>query len=137
MAKRPRRRATGTSAARSVLGSHLVPLAVLFSVVSAWALAADRFLGFNNTTSTVFTGVYLAPAGSDAWGPNQALNDKDKSWDFGERLVIKDLSPGIFDLKIVDRSGRICVKHGVDLTKDRTFEVRDGDLSSCTKGKPP
>jgi hypothetical protein len=96
-------------------------------------LAADRFTGFNNTTSTVFTGVFLAPEGTVKWGPNEALNDKDKIWDAGERLAIKNISRGRFDLKVVDRSGRACIKRGLDLTEDLTFEVRDEDLSSCKK----
>ena len=95
------------------------------------ALAADRFVGFNNTTSTVFSGVYLAPRGTTAWGLNQALNDKDKAWDAGERLTIRGLSRGTFDLKVVDRSGRVCIKKGLDLTSDTTFDIRDEDLRDC------
>ena len=108
-------------------------LAVLGSLVSLGAFAADRFFGFNETTATVFTGVYLAPEGTAAWGPNEALNDKDKVWDTGERLPIKGVSRGRFDLKMVDRAGRVCIKHGLDLTRDLTFDVRDGDLADCGK----
>lgn len=95
------------------------------------SLAAERFVGFNNTTSTVFTGVFLAPAGTTAWGTNQALNDKDKVWDFGERLVISGVARGLYDLKIVEPSGRICIKTGLDLTHDLTFDIRDADLMNC------
>jgi hypothetical protein len=97
------------------------------------AFAADHFFGFNETTSTAFTGVYLAPEGTTAWGPNEALNDKDKIWDTGERLSIRGVSRGKFDLKVVDRAGRVCVKHEVDLTKDLTFDIRDQDLLDCGK----
>lgn len=110
---------------------HLCLLAMLGSVFSFSAVAADRFFGFNETTATVFTGVYLAPEGSEAWGPNEALNDKDKVWDAGERLSIMGVTRGRFDLKIVDRAGRVCIKHGLDLTRDLTFDVRDGDLVGC------
>lgn len=109
------------------------PLAILWSLHCAGVLAADRFSGFNNTTSTVFTGVYLAPAGTGKWGPNEALNDKDKVWDAGERLAVRNISRGKFDLKVVDRSGRACIKHGLDLTEDLTFEIRDEDLAICKK----
>ncbi|MEA2740280.1 MAG: hypothetical protein QOH05_3587 [Acetobacteraceae bacterium] len=108
-----------------------VLMTILLSLPASSVLAADRFLGFNETTATAFTGVYLAPAGTTAWGANQALNDKDKVWDFGERLTIKNLSRGTFELKVVDRSGRICIKHGIDLTKDTTFDIRDEDLRDC------
>ena len=73
------------------------------------ASAADRFFLYNMTTSTIFTGVYLAPAGSDRWGGNQALNDKDKELDPSERLAIKDIARGRFDAKLVDPKGRTCI----------------------------
>ena len=108
-------------------------LAMLGILISFGAFAADRFFGFNETTATVFTGVYLAPEGTDGWGPNEALNDKDKVWDTGERLPIKNVSRGRFDLKTIDRSGRVCVKQGLDLTRDLTFDIRDDDLVRCGK----
>lgn len=95
------------------------------------ASAADRFFLYNLTASTTFTGVYLAPAGSERWGSNQALNDKDKEVDPSERLLIKDIERGRFDAKIVDRTGRSCVKRDIDLGKDTTFDIRDGDLKDC------
>ena len=104
---------------------------LVFIMPLTQCLAADRFFGFNNTTSTVFTEVYLAPHGTTRWGPNEALNDKDKTWEPGERLLIKAASRAEFDLRVVDRAGRICVKHNIDLTKDSTFEVRDVDLQDC------
>jgi hypothetical protein len=106
-------------------------VAVLFGLLGSRALAADRFFAFNETTSTVFKGVYLAPAGTTNWGPNEALNDKDKIWDAGERLKINNASRGLFDLKLVDRAGRTCIKHGIDLRKDLTFDIRDQDLAAC------
>ena len=108
-------------------------LTLLCIVAPVTTNAADRFFGFNDTTSTVFTGVFLAPAGTTVWGPDEALNDKDKVWDPGERLAIKSISRGRFDLKVIDRSGRVCVKRGLDLTHDLTFDIRDQDLADCEK----
>jgi hypothetical protein len=116
-----------------MMHTHAFLLAILCSLSSVSAFAAERFFGFNETTSTVFTGVFLAPEGTTAWGSNEALNDKDKIWDAGERLSIKGVSRGTFDLKVVDRSGRVCVKHAIDLTKDLTFDIRDQDLLDCGK----
>ena len=108
-----------------------VLLIVLCALGARSASAVERFIGFNETASTVFTGVYLAPHSSGAWGANEALNDKDHVWDAGERLIIGDVSRGIFDLKVVDRTGRVCYKYGIDLTKDKTFDIRDDDLRDC------
>ena len=48
---------------------------------------------WNLTTSTI-SGFQLSPAGKDAWGPNQTLNDKDKEVDHDERLRITGVEPG-------------------------------------------
>jgi hypothetical protein len=95
--------------------------------------AADRFFAYNQTTAADFTGVYLAPEGTTRWGPNEALNDKDKRWDSGERLIIRNASRSRFDLKLVDQTGRTCLKKGVDLTQDTTFDIRDDDLAACRR----
>jgi hypothetical protein len=91
----------------------------------------QKFFAYNSTTRTDFTGVYMAPVGTQNWGPNQALNDKDKSLDAGERLTLTGLTSGAFSVKLVDRSGRTCILEGVDLTKEQSFEIRDKQLANC------
>jgi hypothetical protein len=113
------------------LGAVCLSLVVALSCVGLPAAAADRFFLYNMTTSTTFTGVYLAPAGSDRWGSNQALNDKDKAVDPSERLAIKDIARGRFDAKLVDPKGRTCIRRDIDLSQDTTFDIRDTDLTDC------
>jgi hypothetical protein len=113
--------------------NRFVAVALLSALSASAAAAAERFLGFNETTATVFTGVYFAPAGTTTWGPNEALNDKDKRWESGERLALKDVSHGTFDLKLIDQTGQVCIKRGLDLSKETTFEIRDQDLADCRK----
>lgn len=108
-------------------------LLLLGVLTDSGAAAADRFFGYNHTTATDFTDVFLAPAGTDRWGPNQALNDKDHTWESGERLSMTDMSRGQFDLKVVDRAGVECIIRGIDLTRDTTFDLRDGDLANCNR----
>ncbi|MDR3529523.1 MAG: hypothetical protein P4L90_03040 [Rhodopila sp.] len=115
------------------VGYALMLMLVLCGLPVPGAVAADRFFAYNETTATDFTGVFLAPEGTGQWGPNEALNDKDKRWDAGERLAIKSVSRGRFDLKVVDQAGHACVKHGLDLTKDTTFDIRDDDLATCRR----
>lgn len=93
--------------------------------------AADRFFVYNLTTSTEFTGIFLAPAGTRNWGPNQALNDKDHSLDVTERLSIIGIVRGRFDVKLQTEAGRTCIKSDVDLTKETTFDIRDADIVGC------
>ncbi len=99
--------------------------------ISLPASAADRFFAYNLTETTTFTGVFLAPEGTGRWGANQALNDKDKAIDPSERLPIKDITRGTFDVKLIDRKGHTCIVRGVDLRNDTTFEIRDSDLKDC------
>ena len=118
------------NAPRSRPATILLLLALCAS--AGWgAAAAERFFVYNLTTSTEFTGVFLAPAGTENWGANQALNDKDKSLETSERLPLSGISRGVFDIKLQDRKGHICVKHDVDLTRDTSFDIRDSDLVDC------
>lgn len=95
------------------------------------AAAGPNYFAYNDTAVTTFTGVYLAPAGTTTWGPNQALNDDDKELDFGERLTLTGLSPGKYDVKLVDGKGKTCILHQVDMTKENSFEIRDPALTDC------
>lgn len=95
------------------------------------AAAGTSHFAYNDTAVTSFSGVYFAPAGTTAWGPNQALNDDDKELDFGERLTLTGLDPGLYDVKLIDKKGRTCIMHKVDLTKAASFDIRDADLARC------
>lgn len=110
-----------------IIGAMLM---TAMSCVSASGREA-RFVAFNSTTSTDFTALYLAPAGTDQWGPNQVLNEKDKSWEASERIRLSGIKPGRYDARLVDEKGQECRLSNVDLTKDTSFEVRDADLASC------
>ena len=109
-----------------------LPFAIVLATSTGAMAAAKKFFAYNETTSTDFVGVYMAPAGTTNWGPNQALNDPDKSLDTTERLVITGIRRGHYDVRLVDRKGRACVMKGVDLTHERSFEIRDQDLTGCS-----
>ncbi len=100
-------------------------------IAASMAGAADRLVAYNLTTATEFKALYLAPAGTRGWGPNQVLNDKDKVWDSSERLRLTGVTRGRFDARLIDSKGRTCTLAGVDLTRDTSFDVRDADLASC------
>ena len=110
---------------------HEVWILLVLGAGCASAAVPDRFFMYNLTTSTRFTGVFLAPAGTAAWGENQALNDKDKAIDPSERLPIKDVRRGSFDVKLIDPTGRTCIARGIDMRNETTFEIRDRDLANC------
>ena len=72
-------------------------LAVALLFAGAGDLAAQskgKGIRLWNLTTETISGFQLSPAGKDAWGPNQTLNDKDKEVDHDERLRIMGVEPG-------------------------------------------
>lgn len=109
-------------------------MAALFAaifVTIAVAQAADRFAVFNSTTGTTFSGVYLAPAGTTSWGANQTLSEHDHTLEPSERLRLTGITRGVYDVRLVDAAGHSCIKRGVDLTHEMSFEIRESDLAAC------
>ena len=104
------------------------------TLVATSALAADQ-MRFWNTTSVQIDELYLAPAGTDKWGPNQTLNDKDKSVDADERLNLAGVEPGRYDVRMVDKNGRICVVRNVEVKSSGkyAFSLEDNELKDCKK----
>ena len=87
---------------------------------------------WNLTTSTI-SGFQLSPAGKDAWGPNQTLNDKDKEVDHDERLRITGVEPGLYDAKVSYRDSRQCLVRGIEIKADAVFSIADKDLKDCNR----
>ncbi len=106
-------------------------LVACVSLAALPAAAAAKYFAYDETTATSFTGLYMAPAGTTRWGPNQALNDKDHSVDSGDRLLLTGIKPGRYDVRLVTDKGKACLWRGVDLSHDTSFEIRDADLANC------
>lgn len=108
--------------------------AAVIVLLAAWSSsdAAERLRFWNLTTATI-SELYLAPAGSGQWGPNQCLNDRDKSVDPDERLAITGIEPGRFDAKLVDKKGRVCTVPNLEVKSGRpyAFSISDKDLTNC------
>jgi hypothetical protein len=102
------------------------------AVVAAPAWAKDML--FWNQTSKEFNGVYLAPAGTTQWGPNQTDNDNDHSVSADERLKITGVAAGSYDVKLVDTAGRTCVVPWVVVKGGGkvAFTVEEKQLARCT-----
>lgn len=99
------------------------------SAAAAEAGHREKFFVYNLTSSSDLGGVFLAPAGTMEWGPNQVLNDKDHEVEPTERVAVTGITQGVFDVRAVTTAGHACVKKGVDLTHETTFDIRDADLA--------
>ena len=87
---------------------------------------------WNLTTSTM-SGFQLSPAGKNAWGPNQTLNDRDKEVDHRERLRITGVEPGRYDAKVSYPEARQCFVRDIEIKADAVFSIEDKDLKDCNK----
>ena len=66
----------------------LASVALLLASTGELAAQARQGIRLWNLTTSTISSFQLSPAGKDAWGPNQTLNDRDKEVDHDERLRI-------------------------------------------------
>jgi hypothetical protein len=102
-------------------------------ILAQSAHAADKPIRFWNLTAKTVTKLELAPAGSEAFGPNQCVHDKDGSVDHDERLSLAGVAPGRYDINIGYGDGRVCRVKNVALDAGKVFSIEDKDLTACTK----
>jgi hypothetical protein len=109
-------------------------LAAALLLASAGELAAQgKGIRFWNLTTATVSILQLSPAGDDAWGPNQTLNDKDREVDHDERLRITGVKPGRYDAKIGYADSRQCFARDLEIKADAVFSIADKDLKDCNK----
>src|SRR3954462_7503413 len=97
------------------------------------ALAQGERIRFWNLTAQTITHFYLAPAGTNRYGPDQCANDRDGTVDHDERLRITGLPPGRYDAKLQDKTGRVCVVTNIDIKDGDVFPMGERDLTGCRK----
>ena len=102
-------------------------------VAMASARAEEKPTRFWNLTAWTITNFKLAPAGTEKFGPNQCLNDKDASVDGDERLKITGVATGQYDARIVFKNGRICRAKNLSVVEGQIFDIGDKDLVDCSK----
>jgi len=112
---------------------QILALAALLLAGSAELSAQGKGIRFWNLTTATVVNFHLSPIGKDTWGPNQALNDRDKEVDHDERLRITGIEPGRYDAKIGYRNDRTCFARNIEIKTDAVFSIEDKDLKDCTK----
>jgi hypothetical protein len=53
--------------------------------------------------------------------PDQCRNDPDGAVDVDERLTLKDVVPGRYDVKLADKKGPICVVRNVEVLPGKPY----------------
>jgi hypothetical protein len=105
--------------------------AVLLS--TSQLVAQGKGIRLWNLTTATISNFQLSPAGKDSWGPNQALNDRDKEVDHDERLRITGIEPGRYDARVGYRDSRQCLVRDIEINADAVFSIADKDLRDCNK----
>jgi hypothetical protein len=108
-----------------------IALLSLLVVVAAAHGAPRKGIRFWNLTSSTVTRLELAPAGTEAFGPNQCQNDPDGVVDHDERLRLVGVSPGRYDVRVADKAGRVCVVRNLAIEDEKVFSITDADLTDC------
>jgi hypothetical protein len=112
-------------------------IVAIFTILAACAAtpsaqAQGKPTRFWNLTHHTISEFHLAPAGTAAWGENQCKNDRDGTVDPDERLRITGVAPGIYDARLTDSSGRVCVVRNIKLDAGEVFSIEEKDLRGCT-----
>jgi hypothetical protein len=110
-----------------------VLLASMALTLIGWPAAAQDRKGirFWNLTLYTITALQLSPAGADNWGPDQCKNDRDGTVDHDERLRITGIEPGRYDVKLADKTGRVCVVRNIDVKAGAVFTIEEKQLTDC------
>ena len=111
----------------------LVAISVLLLAATSQLAAQGKGIRLWNLTTATISSFQLSPAGKNAWGANQTLNDKDKEVDHDERLRITGVDPGRYDAKISYRDKRQCLVRDIEIKADSVFSIVDKDLKDCSK----
>jgi hypothetical protein len=111
----------------------LMAAGVLLIAVPSELLAQGKGIRLWNLTTATISGFQLSPAGKNAWGPNQTLNDRDKEVDHDERLRITGVEPGRYDAKVSYSDGRQCFVRDIEIKAEAVFSIADKDLRDCNK----
>jgi hypothetical protein len=111
---------------------RLLLIALALAAMSLAANAEGRPTRFWNLTLYAISELYLAPAGTESWGPNQCRNDKDGTVDPDERLRITGVEAGTYDAKLTDVSGRFCLVRNIKVEAGAIFSIEEKDLAACT-----
>ena len=107
-------------------------LAAVAIIAAGIAQAAERATRFWNLTGETITHLTMAPAGTTKWGPDQCRNDPDGTVDFDERLPIKGVATGRYDVKFSDKTGRSCLVTDVEVKAGAVFSIGKEALTHCT-----
>jgi hypothetical protein len=95
------------------------------------AFAADKPMRIWNLTAATIVDLKLAPSSATTFGRNLAKDDKDGAIDADERLILKDIAPGIYHAKVRLKDGRSCDVLKLELKQSQVASIEEKNLVNC------
>lgn len=86
-----------------------------------------------NLTGETINVLQFAPAGTDKFGPNQTLNDDNHAVEHDERLPLKDVKAGTYDVRFTDETGRTCLIRNIEVKAQGRVDLMQPTESDCKK----
>jgi len=112
---------------------RVIIFSAALALVNFGVQAQDKPIRFWNLTVYTITALQMSPAGKEDWGINQCKNDRDGTVDHDERLRITGVNAGRYDVKIADKTGRVCIVRNIDVKEGAIFTIEEKQLTDCGK----
>jgi hypothetical protein len=109
----------------------LLVSAALGDSTSSTMAEESKGMRFWNLTLHTITQLRLSPTGENRWGADQCQNDRDGTVEHDERLRITGVTPGRYDVKLTDETGRTCVVRNIEVRAGVVFTVEEKQLTDC------
>lgn len=104
----------------------IAALVLMMSCASAFAF--DLYI--NNKSDYDIHELYVSKSKSSKWGPDQLGDDQ---IDSGERYRLRNISAGVYDLKLVDEEGTECVVEEAEFDENKEWTITNKMLERCEK----
>lgn len=105
-----------------------VLLSVGLSLACSAASAAERGSLFLNRVGETLVKLQFAPAGTAKWGPDQCQYEDDKSVEHNEKVPLKGVTSGRYDVRFTDLKGRTCTVKNLDVKDGALVVIRENEL---------
>lgn len=112
---------------------RLLIAGIAVALLASPVLAKSKGTRFWNLTLYTVTSLHLSPPGKNVWGPDLCKGDEDGTVDHDERLRIDGLKSGVYDVKLTDKIGRVCIIRNVAVKADAIFTIEEKQLTDCAK----
>jgi hypothetical protein len=115
--------------------SKLLFISVALVLGCSAAIAADdKPLLFLNRAGETMVKLQFSPAGAAKWGADQTQYEDDKQIEHNEKITLRDVKPGRYDVRFTDIKGRNCTVRNLDVKPGTLVVIREAELPpECAK----